>query len=675
MKFVRSIADLLIAVVFMTVYISGCGSTAGLTTDDDTDGTDDPTLVAVSDIAVTATQNSINPGQTTTVTATVYSASGSTIPGATVIFTLDQPTLASITGSALTSAEGVAAATFEARNLSGEVKVYATVGSITSSTPATISILDQISPVAMTLEANPTSVLVEGTATLTATVFKDTTKTQTVENGTTVLFSMENELYGTVSSMSATNNGRATATFEASQTAGFATINATSGSVTASIQVQVLPASAVAISFLSAEPDVIVLKGSGGNEVSTLEFMVKDSNDQPVTDVNVSFLMKGPNGGEYIDDTDQTPNELNVSTGLDGIASVRLYSGTVAGPVTISGSIVTSGTTITSTSSVISIGGGVPSAKRFQIGSELINIPGFWKKNLTTDVSVYLADRFGNYNMLNGTSVSFVCESGLSIDTSTVTADDQGIATVTVRTQNTPEVVTKLASEVALVKEIAGENIPGENRVPGLYVGADKYNWGFPRLGYCSVMAYTLGEEHFDDTNANGLWDSTESFIDTIADPFIDYNDDGLYTGPGADDPEEIFIDSGDDSKNGVWDGNKYIFSNHLILITDKPIILFSIGGFELLNDSSIEFNVLICDINLNPPTEGTTLTVSASGGTLTGKTAYTFSGKERVEPIGFEYKLEDDDSENDTKKRVEVKVSLVWETITITESVVGTIR
>jgi hypothetical protein len=662
--------------ILLVLYIAGCGSTAGLTTDDDTDGTDDPTLVAVSDIAVTATQNSINPGRTTTVTATVYSASGSTIPGATVIFTLDQPTLASITGSALTSTEGVAAATFEARSLSGEVKVYATVGSITSSTPATISILDQISPVAMTLEANPTSVLVEGTATLTATVFKDTAKTQTVENGTTVLFSMENELYGTVSSTSSTNNGRATATFEASQSAGFATINATSGSVTASIQVQVLPASAVAISFLSAEPDVIALKGSGGNEVSTLKFMVKDSNDQPVTDVNVSFLMKGPNGGEYIDDTDQTPNELNVSTGLDGIASVRLYSGTVAGPVTISGAIVTSGTTITSTSSVISIGGGVPSAKRFQIGSELINLPGFWKKNLTTDVSVYLADRFGNYNMLNGTSVSFVCESGLSIDTSTVTADDQGIATVTVRTQNIPEVVTKLASEEALVNEIAGtDEIEGTDEIPELYVGADQINWGFPRLGYCSVMAYTLGEEHFDDTNANGLWDSTESFIDTIADPFIDYNDDGLCTGPGADDPEEIFIDSGDERLNSLWDGNKYIFSNHLILITDKPIILFSMESFDIPNDRFIKFSVLICDINLNPPTEGTTLTVSASGGTLTGKTAYTFSGKERVEASGFEYKLEDDDSENDTKKRVEVKVSLVWEKITITNSVVGTIR
>jgi hypothetical protein len=45
------------------------------------------------------------------------------------------------------------------------------------------------------------------------------------------------------------------------------------------------------------------------------------------------------------------------------------------------------------------------------------------------------------------------------------------------------------------------------------------------------------------------------------------------------------------------------------------------------------------------------------------------------VEASGFEYKLEDDDSENDTKKRVEVKVSLVWEKITITNSIVGTIH
>ncbi|MBU0993669.1 MAG: hypothetical protein KJ737_14345 [Proteobacteria bacterium] len=663
MKSARSIIYILL--ILFVFILSGCGSDVGITTDDGTggDNTDTGNEVLVADIGIVADEYSINPGATTAITATVYSSSGSTVPGVTVSFSLDAPTLASITASAVTSAAGAASATLQARSLSGEIHVSATVGSVTSSSPAQIVVLDQTSPASMDVSANPTSVLVEGTATITATVWANSEKTTAVPNGTSVAFSMANEFYGTVSSSSTTNNGKATATFEASEHAGFATVKATAGTkATGSTQIEVLPTSAVAISFMSAEPDAIALKSSGGNEISTIKFVVKDSNDNPVPGMNVSFSLKGPNGDEFIDDSDSTPDQIDVSTGLDGVASVRLHSGSVTGPVTISATIDVAGTTMTSESSVVSIGGGVPSAKRFSMASELLNLPGLWKQNLATDISAYLADRFGNYNVLDGTSVSFICEEGLSIDTSKVTADETGIASVKARTQGVPEDVEPDSWETSLY-----------NHVLSTYPDTALYSWGHPRDGWCNVVAYTKGEEHFDDTNANGMWDAGETFIDTVADPFIDYNDDGVYTGAGASDPQEIYIDSGDTSYNGVWDGDKYIFGNMTILITGEPYILFSSNTFDVVNGGSTSMYVLICDKNLNPLPVGTTLSVSANGGgKVFGTTSLTFDGKG---PIEFYYTIADDDPETDEANTVEFKVSIVWQERPLGVTISGTVN
>ena len=313
MRSVHSIGVLLAVLVYLLLG-SGCGSNAGLDTIDDDAQDDSATTVLVADIGIMADEYSVNPGSTTTVYATVYSASGATVPGVTVTFSLDKPTLASITSKAVTGAGGTATVTFSARSLSGEVSVYAAVGTVSNSSPASIIIVDQTSPISMDLTANPNSVLVEGVSTVTAMVWADTGKTEVVPNGTSVVFEVANEFYGTITSSATTNSGKATATFTASENTGFATIKVTSGTISKSTTIEVLPASVVAISFVSAEPDVIALEGSGGNEISTIKFIVKDSNDDPVPDVNVAFTLNGPNGDEYIDGSDSTPWSIDVST-------------------------------------------------------------------------------------------------------------------------------------------------------------------------------------------------------------------------------------------------------------------------------------------------------------------------------------------------------------------------
>src|SRR5262249_37547744 len=66
-----------------------------------------------------------------------------------------------------------------------------------------------------------------------------------------------------------------------------------------------------------------------------------------------------------------------------------------------------------------------------------------------------------------------------------------------------------------------------------------------PRDGLVTLIAFTRGEEYFDDNNQNGVWDSGERFIDQ-GELFVDANDNGLW------DPGEDYFDA---NHNGVYDG------------------------------------------------------------------------------------------------------------------------
>lgn len=650
--------------------------------------------VTIAALEVVATPDSINPNETTTIQATAFDASGNTIAGVDVVFTLDDPTLAFIASTATTNNNGVAEVFLTARNKAGAVNVTATAGEVDSEVPETVTILGGSVPETINLTVTPASISVLGTATVRAEVldiFGDP-----VTDGTSVSFVSNNTLYGDFSSpTSTTTNGFATATFETTNTNGTTSVTVQSGSVSTQTNIVVYPAPAFSVEFVSATPQRIAIQGSGGTETSIIQFIVKDTNGNPREGEMVSFTMRGPRGGEKIDPSgDTTPHQIDVSSRADGIAQVILNSGSVAGPVTIQATItvIAEGNEIdiSSQSSVISIGGGIASAKRFSIAFEKLNLPGLEYNNRTTDISAYLADRFGNYNILDGTSVSFITESGLTIQSSNVTADEMGVATSKARTQGPilstfegPEDVIPLSWEVTLIDYI--------DSTYDFYAGGLPY--GHPRDGLCSVLVVVRGEEYFEDDNGNGVYDPGELFVDSFDDPFVDSNDNGNHESspsPTSDaDPFEEYIDSGQDGDfdgyNNAWDSDKNIFASAKVLITGSPIILSDTGdGFTIANGRSREFNVIVCDRNLNVLSPGTKVSITADNGKLIGRTTETIGDTNNVGPnmasqlnaINYNFDLmdSDPDDEEEEPEAATVTIKITWEGKEFNHTLTGTI-
>ena len=624
-------------------------------------GTTSATPAAVS---VGASPNSIEPEGESTVTATVYDSSGKVIQGVEVVFTLDDPTLAYLgSNNVYTNGDGEAPVTLTARTQPGDVVVTATAASVAGT--KTVTIIDQDAPGSLELSLSKNTIGVTETATVTATV-RDKAG-DTVEAGVDVSFSLRTASSGTITEKASTNSaGEAKATFTAGDNAGTFTIVATSGEASGEIDITITEAPAASIEFVSATPSVIAIKGSGGNEISTVVFVVKDSNGNGVEGESVLVELDGPGGQESINASGDPSASANfISSTAGGNATVLLQSGYVAGPVTISASLYTGdpdtyGTPAdnivrsqTVNSSVVSIGGGVPSAKRFSIAAGQLNLPGLDINNETTEITAYFADRFGNVNVLAGTTVSFAAEIGMAVETGVVTLADDGIATVSSRTQqpadeniSAPEDVSPDPTWESPLRQVVKNKYYSTTSQAGF----DEIYPGNPRDGLCSILVYARGEEEFTDLNADGQYTAgVDGFdidkFDTIEDPWIDYNDDGDYTVNDPDDPDELYIDDNNngmwDEGNRVWDENKLIFGNSKFLLTGPPIIKFSEDSFciedptdgGLVADTFANLTVLISDENLNPLSTGTSVTITSEGAEVGGKTRHVYPNSNVIGP------------------------------------------
>ncbi|MCL0035649.1 hypothetical protein M1N00_03215 [Thermodesulfovibrionales bacterium] len=523
---------------------------------------------------------------------------------------------------------------------------------VTTSTVVTLTVEDAVGTsmevtvavepfVSVTLRATPSEITVLGTSSIEAHVFDG--EGHPVPDGTSVSFSQHPEL-GEIIPSATTYRGVATATFRASNIPGTVAITGTVGDASNTVGILISPAATASIKFVSATPDVIAIRGSGGNETSLISFLVRDINGNPVVDGTlIDFVMHGPSGGrvpadggEFIGERDDTPTKARVST-LNGVASIHLNSGSVAGTVLIIATTVdVAGITLSSASTPISVGGGVPSEKHLTVAADRFNLPGLDWAGREATISVYLADRFGNYNVLEGTSVSFYAESG-AIDRSAVT-DATGRTSVTFRTQlPDPVDVDPEAWEIVWQTYL---------RAKYGILAADH-----PRDGWATIMVSIRGEEAFDDADADGIFDEGESFIDTPPEAFIDVNDNELRDIA----PFEIFIDDDGDRTfdmrpNAEWDSDKTIFRNISLLITGRPHY-FEVRSnditdpftFNIPNGGYERFRVLIADRNLNHLSGGTTVSISSDEGTLAGTTSFTFPDAFTYGPKEFFFTLSDD--------------------------------
>lgn len=508
-------------------------------------------------------------------------------------------------------------------------------------------------PASMVVSINPSSGLSAlGTATVSATV-RDSAGAA-VADGTTVSFTVSNSALGSITPTATTVSGVANATFTADNTAGTVGITVTTGTgvdaISASGSITIIGADLGSIQFTSATPTVIGVKGSGQAESAVVIFTVRDKNGQLAPDgTSVTFSIAGPNGGESI-------NPTTAST-VGGVAQTTLQSGSVPGPVNFTATVTTAtGAILKSSPTPVSIGGGVPSATHFNLATTRFNLPGLVTSNSQATITAFIADRYGNFNVLTGTSISFYAEAG-AIDRSDQT-DATGIASVSFRTQAPmPADVGISASEVTMINAV--------NAAYGLAIANDGSD-PHPRDGWVTVLATVQGEEAFNDANANGVYDTGESFTD-LGEPFVDKNNDGCWNSgttrncngvvSASTDPFEVFIDTNGngvyDPPNGVWDGPgcagascqtvKTIWTSIVLAFTGNASYCQLAGNMTVADGATNSYSFMVSDIDLNRLVPGTTISVAATGGgTLGGQTSYTVPDGVPSGPTTISFTLSD---------------------------------
>jgi hypothetical protein len=505
-----------------------------------------------------------------------------------------------------TNSSGAASAIVYSGANSGAVTIRATsnVGGLIQS--ASLSITSAPASISVTA-VNPN--LINGqTTNITADVRNIVNNA--VSDGTTVTFAITAGATnaGQLTPLTATTvNGIASVTFAADvANTGSLIITASAGSspvVSATLLIIVNSAQTGSLEFVSANPSVINISGAGVSS-SFVTFKVLSSTGSALQGVNVNFTLYGPTGAT-LDVGGLTTS--SGSTDAQGEVTTILKAGGVAGPCRIVAAANVAGpppTTLSASSGNISIGGGVPSDRFFSTSVTQANIDGLDCDNVQTTINALLADRFGNYNILKGTSVSFATDAG-AINTSNIT-DANGATTSVFRSQ---------APRPTDVAPLLGE--------PSYTVGGRTFN---PRDGWLTILVSTTGEEHFVDANANGVYDLGETFTD-LPEPFIDSDDSGGRNGT------ELFFDwpigvTGNtagsyNGPNGIWDAKIPIFREVNLVMTGPPAfgpftsrivsgVTETAGNVTIPADASEVFKVYVSDINMNALIPGTTIATAS---------------------------------------------------------------
>jgi Bacterial Ig-like domain (group 1) len=485
------------------VVLSACGGGSGATSDGPFGGSGSGTGTGTGGgtgtstnsttpvISVVLSSQTVTAASPATVTAKVESTSGVAIPGQVVNFSTDNNRGSFSATSALTDANGIATVTLAPASTAtagaDNVKVNVTVGtkSATASTGFQLTAtnvtiasfvsdigsanLDAYGQTALTVTLSgaaagtPVSIAVssscvaKGKATLTPT---------TVTTGTgSAIFTYRDNGCGT------------TDRFDGLQA------SVTGTAANASLQLNLVTPQAASISFVSASPDTIFLKGSGFVENSNVTFQVRDANGAGVPGQSVLLEPTTLAGGLLLDGGSSAVTKL---TDSDGKVLVRVNAGTVPTPVRVKATLQAA-TSISTVSSSLAIAVGLPSQNNFSLAQGTLNIEGFDIDGTTNTYTVIASDRLSN-PVPAGTAINFVAEGGQ------------------VQAIRFTETVNGLSRAVANFQSSSPR--PSDGRI--------------------TILAYALGEESFLDQNGNNIFDAGEDYQD-LGDVFLDRLLNGTY--------------------------------------------------------------------------------------------------------------------------------------------------
>ena len=242
---------------------------------------------------------------------------------------------------------------------------------------------------------------------------------------------------------------------------------------TATLSFALSPPDVASITFTSANPTMVYLKGSGLNETSQVVFQVRDTAGNGLPNQTVELLASTLAGGLTVDGAApiDAASKLSKLSDSNGNVSVRVNSGTIPTPVRIKATLA--GSSISTVSSSLSIAVGLPSQLNFSLSQATQNIEAYNIDGTSNTYTIIASDRLGN-PVPDGTAINFITEAG-QIQSTASTLVAGGLA----RTS---------------VPFISSEPRPIDGRV--------------------TVLAYALGEESFLDQNGDNVYSAGEPFQD-----------------------------------------------------------------------------------------------------------------------------------------------------------------
>ncbi|CAN7605151.1 Ig-like domain-containing protein [Massilia sp. LjRoot122] len=497
--------------------VSGGGTGTGTGGGTTTPVASDPKITLALTDGSGATITSLSGGQSATVKATVLTAAGKPAANAIVQFTASAGTLVSFTpetGSALTDANGVAVVSVKPAGVTSAGATAITATSVVEGKTATASSNIAVGAAPLTVGSLAFSPAPSGTLPAFSTVSLSIPVTSGGQPATSVSGLNMSSLCvgdGTATLVpGAFANGIQTATYTNNGCLrGRDTLSVSIGNSTQTISLDVGAANIGAIQFSgsSVSGSSIVLKGSGGQgrtEAAQISFRVVDQHGNGLPGVDVNFSATTNTGG-------LTVSPSRATTDATGSVMTMVSSGTVPTPVRVVAEATRNGVKISGLSDTLTISTGLPMQRFMSMSAEKYNIEGLNYDSETTNITVLLADQYGN-PVSDNTAVNFVTEGGAvgsSAQGACVTKD--GGCTVALRSQAfRPENgrVTVLAY-LQGIEDFTDSNGDGQYSCTG-YTGSTPYR---PLVDVCP----SGGEPHVD-----------------LADPFLDTGNHAIVSGQPA---------------------------------------------------------------------------------------------------------------------------------------------
>ena len=435
-----------------------------------------------------------------------------------------------------------------------------------------------------------------------------------------------------------TINGKANATYEDLSCAGstgntdqvIATIAGSAENITLTQTISLLPESLGAIEFISAEPDSIVLKGTGGQgkqEISTLSFLVKGKLGNPLAQQQVTFELDTQVGGLSI-------NPVTAFTNSLGQVSTKVTSGNVPTVVRVTASSTSeAGSSISTQSDLLSVNTGLADQNSITLATENSNPEAHNFNGNEVNITAWLADSFNN-PVPDGTTVNFTTEGG-QIEPSCQTVNGSCFvkwesAEPKVFNHRISILATAIGHETFF--DTNGNNVFDENDGTAIPESTHTVSSGFNRTQYQPSGFIDMSEAWRDD-NENNQHDVGEVFIDFNNDKSFN-TEDGKFNGPQCQPP--AICGTQNQTSLNVRKAIKMIMASSTSLwsLYESTVVssLTSNYAGESLSGSSPSINqntsrvytLYFSDTALQTMPSGTTVIVTSSQGDLAGQTSFT---------------------------------------------------